>query len=210
MLMVVVAGLGALKTQKEVLASVAEMKAKALPLMDKASALATQVAIVTTDITPAIKDIAAKAAVITRHMEHISTLAREKADEFAPTISAANQTMAEANETVQDANRKTQEQIERVNGMVTSVLDVTAEVGRTIRHGMTIPAREMAGLASGLKAAFSALTGRPRGFGSSVEMHQPYRALAYRSRYEVPDDGTATEGYTVEAEYSNDNRNLDM
>jgi len=195
----VIVGIAAIKgaqVQKSVMADVAELKAKVIPLADKAQALTVQIAAVTTDLTPTIKNITTKVDVITSHVEYLSALAREKADEFAPTISAANDTVAEANETVRetvrDVNRKTQEQIARVNGMVSSVLDATAAVGNTIKRGIALPGRELGSLATGFKAAFDTLLGR-KGvrYNSHVEFHPPYRALitSNRTAPDVLDEG---------------------
>ncbi len=192
-LIVAIAGLMGLKIQKDVMADVAEVKSKALPMIDKVNALATQVTLTTNELTPTLKNIAAKADIIAGHAEHLSALAREKAEEFAPTITAANETIAQANETVQDANRKTQEQIARVNGMVSSVLDATAQVGNSIKRGIQLPGRELGGLASGIKAAFATLAHRskpPSRYPAPIEFHQPYRALnpSYRNMSDAPPD----------------------
>jgi hypothetical protein len=187
-LVVVIAAIKGLQIQKHLMSDVAEMKAKLIPLVDKAQTLTVQITAVTTDLTPTVKNIASKVDVITGHVEHLSALAREKAEEFAPTISAANETVAEANETVRDVNRKTHEQIARVNGMVSSVLDATAAVGASIKRGMALPGRELGGLASGFRAAFDTLTRRKNvRYGSPVEYHQPYRALNSSYRDAPPD-----------------------
>jgi hypothetical protein len=191
-LVVVFAAFKGMEIQKNVMADVAELKAKVLPLVDKAQALTVQISAVTTDLTPTIKNITSKVDVITGHVEYLSALAREKADEFAPTVSAANETVAEANETVRDVNRKTQEQIARVNGMVSSVLDATAAVGNSIKRGIALPGRELGSLASGFKAAFDTFLGRKNNrYGSHTEFHQPYRALitSNRSTPDVLDEG---------------------
>jgi ABC-type transporter Mla subunit MlaD len=191
-LVIVVAAFKGMQIQKNVMADVAELKAKVLPLVDKAQAVTVQIATVTTDLTPAIKSITGKVDTIAGHVERISALVHEKAEEFAPTVSAANETVAEANETVRDVNRKTQEQIARVNGMVSSVLDATAQVGYSIKRGIQIPGRELGSLATGFKAAFDTFLGRRGGrYNSHVEFHQPYRALitSYRSTPDVLDEG---------------------
>ena len=68
-------------------------------------------------------------------------MARQKFEEFAPTLSAINQTVGSANETVQDANHKTHQQIERVNGMITSILDTVAEFPGTLRRAVQSPVK---------------------------------------------------------------------
>ncbi len=146
-LVMVVLAFGAAKTQKQLDAHLVEIKAKLLPLLDKSSALVT-------DVTPQIKQVAAKATAISGHVEDISCLLREKMHEFGPTISAANQVLSEANDTVKDANLKTREQVARANGMVTDVLDATTQVGKAIQHGISIPVREVSSILGGMKVAF--------------------------------------------------------
>ena len=141
--------IGASKTQKKLLGLVEEMKEKLLPLIDKSHVLVT-------DLTPQIKDITARAQTITGHVEEISGVVRDKVNEFGPTISAANVTINEANETVRAANRRTQEQVGRVNGMVTDVLDATSQLGRAIQNGITTPVREVSSIVEGLKAGVMA------------------------------------------------------
>ena len=191
-LVIVGAAIKGAQVQKNVMADVAELKAKTLPLLDRSQALAAQISLVTADLTPTLKNITAKVEVIAGHVEHISALAREKAEEFAPTVSAANETVAEANETVRDANRKAQEQVARVNEMVTSVLDATAQAGQAIKRGINIPVQGAAGLVSGFKAAFGVfLRPKPRPYIPQIEFHQPYRALtpSYHEISDVLDEG---------------------
>ena len=137
--------IGASKAQKKLLGHVEDISNKLLPLIDKSNVLVT-------DLTPQLKDITARAQVITGNVEQISALMRDKANEFGPTITAANQTIIEANDTVRDANRRTQQQVVRVNDMVTSVLDATAQMGRAIQNGITTPVREVSNIVEGLKA----------------------------------------------------------
>jgi len=137
--------IGASKAQKKLLGHVEDISNKLLPLIDKSNVLVT-------DLTPQLKDITARAQVITGNVEQISALVREKVNEFGPTITAANQTICEANDTVRDANRRTQQQVVRVNDMVTSVLDATAQMGRAIQNGITTPVREVSNIVEGVKA----------------------------------------------------------
>jgi len=136
---------GAAKAQKKLLGHVEDISNKLLPLIDKSNVLVT-------DLTPQIKDITTRAQAITGNVEEISALVRNKVNEFGPTITAANQTIVEANYTVRDANRRTQQQVVRVNDMVTSVLDATAQMGRAIQNGIATPVREVSNLVDGLKA----------------------------------------------------------
>jgi hypothetical protein len=45
------------------------------------------------------------------------------------------------------------DQVNRVNGMVTSVLDVTAQVGKSIQQGVEKPVREVSRVMEGVKVA---------------------------------------------------------
>ena len=200
------------KTQKDLLAFATEMKSKSMPLIGKAEVLIAQASATTADLTPTIKNITTKIDAIAANVEHLSGLVKDKVAEFGPTISAANVTVVEANETVREANRKTQEQIIRVNGMVTSVLDTVAEAGQSIRRGISIPQREAAGLVNGVKAAFSSFLSRPKTRYTPPAETPHYRRLitTYHSMGDVsnprtphvPDEGTATEG--VEHIYATD------
>lgn len=141
--------IGASKAQKKLLGQVEEISAKLMPLLDKSNVLVT-------DLTPQLKDITARAQAIIGNVEEISALVRDKVNEFGPTISAANETLNEANETARNANRRAQEQVGRVNGMVTDVLDATSQMGRAIQNGITTPVREVSNIVEGLKAGVMA------------------------------------------------------
>jgi len=137
--------IGASKAQKAIMGHIENINGKLLPLLDKSNVLVA-------DLTPQIKEITIRARAISSNVEEISALVRDKANEFGPTISAANQTLNDANNTVRDANQRTHDQVVRVNGMVTSVLDATAQMGRAIQNGITAPVREVSSLVEGLKA----------------------------------------------------------
>jgi hypothetical protein len=65
--------------------------------------------------------------------------------------------------TMTDVNLKTRAQVARVDGMVTSVLNTTADIAETIQRGIRIPVREFSGLVNGLKAGLDVLVGRAKG-----------------------------------------------
>jgi ABC-type transporter Mla subunit MlaD len=149
--------LGAFKAQKTIQGQIEEIKVKLLPLLDKSNVLVA-------DLTPQLKQIATRATTISGNVEDISCIVREKMHELSPTISAANETLKQANETAREANQKTREQVDRVNvavtdqvnrvnGMVTGVLDMTAQVGKSIQQGVAQPVREVSGVVEGIKAA---------------------------------------------------------
>lgn len=137
--------IGAAKAQKTIMAQIETINGKLLPLLDKSNILVA-------DLTPQIKDIAAKAQSISDNVHEISSFMVVKVNEFGPTITAANETIMEANNTVQDANRKTQAQVNRVNEMVSDVLNATAQMGRAVQHGIEVPVREVSGIVEGIKA----------------------------------------------------------
>jgi hypothetical protein len=136
---------GASKAQKAIMVHIEDINGKLLPLLDKSNVLVAE-------LSPQIKEITARVTAVSGNVDEISALVRAKIDEFGPTISAANETILEANRTVQDANRKTQLQVDRVNGMVTSVLDATSQMGRAIQSGIATPVREVSSIVEGVKA----------------------------------------------------------
>ena len=147
--------IGAAKTQKKILGHIETINGKLLPLLDKSNVLVT-------DMTPQIKEIAARTQVITGHVEAISAAVREKVNEFGPTITAANQTLNEATVTARDANARTREQVHRVDGVVSSVLDAAAELGRAIENGIRTPVREVSSIVEGVKAGIMSFIGGRR------------------------------------------------
>jgi methyl-accepting chemotaxis protein len=156
--LIVLAG-GALKGQKALakqidglMVHVSDIKAKVLPL------LATSNTVVT-DLKPQLTHIAGQVKVITAHVEEISGVLRDKVQEFAPTISAANDTVQEANATLRAANARTLEQVNRVNGMVTSVLDATASFGKTVEKSVTTPLAQVSGIVEGVRTGLSTFIG---------------------------------------------------
>jgi hypothetical protein len=80
-------------------------------------------------------------------------MVRNKASEFDATAS--------------ELNMKTRAQAARVDGMVTSMLNTTADISETLQRAVKVPVREFAGLVNGFKAGVDVLVGRAKGFGSS-------------------------------------------
>ena len=100
----------------------------------------------------------AKVKVIADNLEHTTHLVRTKATEFDATMS--------------DANSKTRAQVERVDGMVSSVLDATTDAATMLSNAIRIPVREISGLMHGLKAGVDVLLGRSRN-GAKAEEQEP-------------------------------------
>ena len=136
---------------------VTELKPKIMVVADKIAPLVDHTTEIVTELRPKVMEITDKLTVITGHVEGMSELVHHKLVEFEPTISAAKETLDETNQTVKDANKRTHEQVERVNDMVSGVLDATVKAGKNIRRTVTQPGREVAGLVEGIRVAFTTL-----------------------------------------------------
>ena len=133
----IVMAVGAKKASNRGLAIAEEMRLKAMPLIHDAHELVR-------DMTPKLK-------VITENVVETSHMVRGKVREFDVTAG--------------EINHKTKAQVARVDGIVTSVLNSTAEITETIQRGIKMPLREVSGVVNGLKAGLDVLVGRARGFG---------------------------------------------
>jgi uncharacterized protein YoxC len=153
-LVFVVLAIVGVRTQKKLLVTVEEVKALAFPIMQKSSGLMT-------DLTPQIKEITLKVNTISGHVEHISSVVKDKVEELSPVVStavtSAQETFLEANDTARAANEKTRAQVERVNGMVSVALDATAKMAASIHETLQVPVREFAGVVNGVKAGLDVL-----------------------------------------------------
>src|ERR1700722_4564014 len=129
---------GAAKARKRGLEMVEELRTKMMPILDNTHGF--------------IQDTAPKVKIITENFVETSHVIRSKAQEFDVTAS--------------DLNAKTRAQAARVDGIVTSVLNTTAEISESIQKGIKIPVREVTGVVNGLKAGLDVLVGRTKGFGS--------------------------------------------
>ncbi len=136
---VLIAGVVALVYVKKLMATVDELKGKALPMISKGSDL--------------VDDLAPKIRSITTNIEEISFTARAKVDELGQTVTQINRTVA-------DINAKTQVQANRVDGIVTTALATTREVSDKLQYGIRVPIRQAAGVIAGIKAALQTLAER--------------------------------------------------
>jgi methyl-accepting chemotaxis protein len=134
----IIMAIGAGKARKRGLEIAEELRLKMLPII--------------TDSHQFIRETAPKVKVITDNFVETSHVVRAKAQEFDVTAS--------------DLNQKTRAQAARVDGMVTSVLNTTADVSETLQRGIRIPLREVSGMVNGLKAGLDVLVGRAKGFGN--------------------------------------------
>ena len=145
---------GALKAQKRIAGLVGELHAVAMPVLKKSHVL--------------LEEVGPKVSEITENVKQISTIVREKVEEFEPTISAANVTLREANLTAQDANLKARGQMARVDGMITQGLNAVGELAGTLQHGIGVPLREAAAVISGVKAGLDTLLGRMKMLSAGI------------------------------------------
>jgi hypothetical protein len=134
----IVMAVGAGKARKRGLEIAEDLRVKVLPII--------------TGTHEMIRDNSPKVKVIAENFVEASHIIRNKAQEFDVTAS--------------DLNSKTRAQAARVDGMVTSVLNTTAEITDSIQRGIKIPVREVTGMVNGLKAGLDVLVGRAKGFGS--------------------------------------------
>ncbi|MDE1176201.1 MAG: hypothetical protein PW789_06280 [Edaphobacter sp.] len=131
---VVIAAIGAAKARSRVIAIVEEVRSKTMPVLDSAQEM--------------VNDLHPKVRIIAENLVETSHVVRSKAQEFDATIS--------------DVNLRARAQTERMDDMVSSVLDSTVGIASTIQRSVTAPVREFNGLMSGLKAGIDTLVGRGR------------------------------------------------
>jgi hypothetical protein len=128
---------GAAKARKRALEIAEEMREKIMPVVASTHDL--------------IRDSGPKVKIITENLVETSHVVRAKAAEFDVTAS--------------DLNMKARAQAARVDGMVTGVLDTTADISQTLQRAVKVPVREIAGLVNGFKAGLDVLVGRAKEFG---------------------------------------------
>jgi hypothetical protein len=134
---VAVVALGALKAGKRALDIVDEMRTKIVPMVESTHEM--------------LQDARPKVKIITENLVETSHVVRSKALEFDATAS--------------ELNMKARAQANRVDGMVTSVLNTTVEITETLQRAVKVPVREFTGLVNGFKAGVDVLVGRAKGFG---------------------------------------------
>jgi len=132
---------------KGLLESVDELKDKALPLLRSATELSIAAHSMVLETAPKVR-------VITDNLVDASNAVRESAEHIDRTVS--------------DVNRRTQRQIARVDGMVSTVLSVTAELAETIDHGIRVPAQKIAGMASQAKLTLESLLERAKWMAAGI------------------------------------------
>jgi hypothetical protein len=138
-IVVVLMAIGAAKASKRAFQIADELRTKIGPILETTQSV--------------FHDAAPKVKIITENLVQTSHMVRNKASEFDATAS--------------ELNMKTRAQAARVDGMVTSMLNTTADISETLQRAVKVPVREFAGLVNGFKAGVDVLVGRAKGFGSS-------------------------------------------
>lgn len=131
-IVVVIAAIGAAKARSRVLAIVEEVRSKTVPVIDRANGI--------------MFELHPKVRIITDNLVETSHIVRAKAQDF--------------DETISNVNQRARAQTDRVDDMVSSVLDTTAGIASTLQKSVTYPVREIHGIMSGLKAGIDVLVGR--------------------------------------------------
>ncbi len=120
--------------------------------LKKAEALADQAS---THLIPALvstrhalEDLAPKLKVISANLVEVSTTLKNETSHVSTTFD--------------EMVDKTRHQAERVDEMVTAVLNSIAHATSTIQHGVAAPFRQLSGVFSGLRAGMDVLRSKPR------------------------------------------------
>jgi uncharacterized protein YoxC len=132
----IVMAVGAAKAIKSLTATVEEVKAKVLPLIDTAKGIGHTAQGILHDTAPKVK-------IIADNLVDTSEMVRHSAQEF--------------DKTIRDANMRTQRQVARVDGMVSAALTTTAEIVETVNNGIRGPALKIAAMASQAKYALEGM-----------------------------------------------------
>lgn len=154
------AAIAAFKAYKSVSAEIGALKQKAMPIIGSVQGIVAdmrpKISAVSAKVQEIVEDATPKVKTITTNVADISDVAKNKVHDFEATINKAN-------ETVRAANDKTRAQVDKVDGMVSSTLKATSDLGNTIHHGIKTPVLEVVGVVNGLKAALDVLVGRSKG-----------------------------------------------
>src|ERR1039457_3301240 len=129
-IIMLVIGVKAMKTIKELGETATELKGKILPLLDEVMEISKTSRVLLQDAAPKVKAIT----------ENLVTASNS----LAETSKEARAAMAQIDTTVTDANLRAQRQMARVDGMVTAALTTTAEVVEAIGNGIRVPAQKIA------------------------------------------------------------------
>jgi uncharacterized protein YoxC len=128
--MMLVIGVKAMKTIKELGETAQEVKIKVMPLLDEVMQISRTSRILLDDAAPKIKIISENLVKTSETLVETSRVARGAVERIDVTVT--------------DANLRAQRQVARVDGMVSAALTTTAEVADTIANGIRVPAQKIA------------------------------------------------------------------
>jgi hypothetical protein len=146
---VIVAAIGATKTQKRVLAIAEELRTRATPLIDKAIPIIDKAETLVEATLPKIQTIS-------NNLVETSEIVKAKAKEFEVTLT--------------DVNVKTRAQVARVDGMVSTALTATGALAEIVHKGIRTPLVEVSGVVKGFKAGIDVLFSKSKPKAKSVAM----------------------------------------
>lgn len=136
---VIVAAIGAAKTQKRVLAIAEELRERATPILNTAESL--------------VRETVPKFRTISDNLVESSEVLKAKAREIDATLT--------------DANRKTRAQVARVDGMISTGLTAAGSIADMVHKGIRTPIIEAVGVMNGFKAGLDVLLSKSKGFANA-------------------------------------------
>lgn len=149
----VVVGLKAMKTAKELSNTAEEIKAKMMPLLDEVMGITKTSRQLLDDVAPKMKVISDNLVKTTETLVEASKVARGAVQQIDVTLT--------------DANSRAQRQVARVDNMVTAALTTTAEVAETISNGIRVPAQRIAAMAGQAKEFAEGLLARVKAMAAN-------------------------------------------
>lgn len=161
----VVFSLKAMKAIKDVAAAADQIKSKVLPLLDEVTAFSKSGREMLQDAAPKVKAMTESLVRTTDTLAETSLIARTAVQKIEVTVD--------------DANMRTQRQVARVDGMVTTALNTTAEIVETINHGIRVPAQKIAVMATQARYAVEGLLEKVK----SMAAGSPFRPKNDPNRY---------------------------
>jgi uncharacterized protein YoxC len=150
--MMLVIGVKAMKTIKELGETAQEVKIKVMPLLDEVMQISRTSRILLDDAAPKIKIISENLVKTSETLVETSRVARGAVERIDVTVT--------------DANMRAQRQVARVDGMVSAALTTTAEVADTIANGIKGPAHKIAVMLTQAKCVAEGLLEKVKSMGA--------------------------------------------
>ena len=147
-----VIGVKAMKTIKELGETAQEVKIKVMPLLDEVMQISRTSRILLDDAAPKIKVISENLVKTSETLVETSKVARGAVERIDVTVT--------------DANMRAQRQVARVDGMVSAALTTTAEVADTIVNGIRVPAQKIAVMVTQAKYVAEGLMEKVKSMGA--------------------------------------------